>query len=67
MKKKIIEKQYLILAVSAFIGTTSYADNITKNKLAIGANLGTTGFSLEGRTPFTDSFIWTYSNQLFLL
>lgn len=56
MEKKLL-KNISILAVSAFIGTTSYADNITKSKLAIGANVGTTGFSLEGRTPFTENLM----------
>lgn len=64
MKKKLL-KNISLLAVSAFIGTTSYADNITKSKLAIGANLGTTGFSLEGRTPLNDSLYGRIATNYF--
>lgn len=58
-------KNISLLAVSAFIGTTSYADNTTKSKLAIGANLGTTGFSLEGRTPLNDSLYGRIATNYF--
>jgi len=64
MKKKLL-KNISLLAVSAFIGTTSYADNTTKRKLAIGANLGTTGFSLEGRTPLNDSLYGRIATNYF--
>lgn len=64
MKKKLL-KNISLLAVSAFIGTTSYADNTTKSKLAIGANLGTTGFSLEGRTPLNDSLYGRIATNYF--
>jgi hypothetical protein len=64
MKKKLL-KNISLLAVSACIGTTSYADNITKSKLAIGANVGTTGFSLEGRTPFTENLYGRIATNYF--